>query len=194
MIMKIASRTARLSIRLLVALLFLASAGLANGAEKPVIREIVVSNSASDLLLYFQVGEAFRPEIEEGVLNGIPATFTFLVSLREVEGGRPGRQLTELTFEHTLSYDILKEEFLLHLSEHHTDMTCRDLGQAKKLMAEVTGARVLALAALTPGREYFLSAKVRLERKNLPIFFHYLIPFWQVGDYETDWHYVQFRY
>ena len=166
----------------------------AGGAEKPLIRDIVVSNSASDLLLYLQIGGAFRPEMEEGVLNGIPATFTFLVSLREVDGGRPGRQLTELNFEHTLSYDVLKEEFRLRQSEHQTELTCRDLPQAKRLMAEVADAKVLPLSALKPGREYFLSAKVKLERKTLPLFFHYLIPFWQLGDYETDWQYVQFKY
>jgi len=192
--MKSASSITRSPLLFLLALFFLLPVLSAGGAEKPVIKDIVVSDSTSDLLLYFQVADAFRPEMEEGVLNGIPATFTFLVSLREVEGGRPGRQLAELNFEHTLSYDVLKEEFRLSLSEHRTDLTCTDLARAKKLMSEVSGAKILPLSGLKPGREYFLSAKVKLERKTLPHFFHYLIPFWQLGDYESDWQYVQFKY
>ena len=166
----------------------------AGAAEKPEIRYLTVSDSSRNLLLYLQVADSFRPEMDEEILNGIPVTFTFLVSLREVEGGRPGHQVAELTFDHTLSYDVLKEEFQLHLSEHDTDLTCNDLSQAKKLMSEVTDAKILSLTDLTPGREYFLSAKVKLERKALPLFFQYLIPFWQLGDYETDWQYVQFKY
>jgi hypothetical protein len=192
--MKSESRITRPVFWLLVALFSLVLPQPVSGAEQPVIKDLVVSNSTNALLLYCQVGEGFRPEMEEGVLNGIPVTFTFMVSLREVEGGRPGRQLAELTFDHTLSYDVLKEEFHLRLSENNTELTCGDLARAKMLMAEVSDARILALTALTPGREYFLSAKVKLERKTLPHFFHYLIPFWQLGDYESDWQYVQFKY
>jgi len=192
--MKIESRIARPVCWLLLAVFCLTPPPPASGAEQPEIKDLVVSNSTGHLLLYLLVGEAFRPELEEGVLNGIPVTFTFLISLREVQGGRPGRQLAELAFDHTLSYDVLKEEFHLRMSENNTTLTCGDLPRAKKLMAEVSDARILALTALTPGREYFLSAKVKLERKTLPRFFHYLIPFWQLGDYESDWQYVQFKY
>jgi hypothetical protein len=192
--MKIDPLKSRRLLEFVVALSLLVLAGTADGAEKAVIRDIAVSNSSRELLLYFQVGEAFRPEMIEGVLNGIPATFTFMISLREIEGGRPGRQLAELAFEHTLSFDVLKEEFRLNFTEHATAQTCRDPALARKMMAEVSGVKILPLRKLTPGREYFLSAKVKLERKTLPLFFHYLIPFWQLRDYETDWHYVQFQY
>jgi hypothetical protein len=185
---------ARPVFRLLLAIFILLTPAFAGGAEKPSIRDLVVNNSARDLLLYLQVADTFRPEMDEEILNGIPATFTFLVSLREVEGGRPGRQLAELTFDHTLSYDVLKEEFHLRLSEHDTDLICSDLTRAKKLMSEVNDAKVVPLSALAPGREYFLSAKVKLERKTMPPFFQYLVPFWQLGDYETDWRYVQFKF
>jgi hypothetical protein len=188
------ARIVRLVFRFLPVFIILMPASFAGGAEKPAIRELVVNNSATDLLLYLQVADPFRPGMDEEILNGIPATLSFLVSLREVEGGRPGRQVAELAFDHTLSYDVLKEEFDLRFSEHDTELTCSDLPTAKKLMSAVTDARVLPLSGLTPGREYFLSAKVRLERKTLPHFLHSLIPYWQMGDYETDWQYVQFKY
>jgi len=163
-------------------------------AEKAVVRDIVVSNSSNDLLLYLTVEEAFRPEMEEGVLNGIPASFTFFVSLREVVDGRPGRQIVSQEFDHTLSYDALKEHFNLVFSENNVFATAPSLEKAKELMIEVNGVKIVDLSRLKPGSEYFLSVKVRLERKTLPLFFHYLIPFWQLRDYETDWHYVEFKY
>lgn len=158
------------------------------------IRDIVVGNSRDDLLLYLEVDKAFRAEMEEGILNGIPVLFTFFVSLREIVDGRPGPQVTEIQFNHALSYDSLKEAFKLGFSENNLVLTVDGFEKAQALMSEVNGVKVVALSRLQPGSRYFLSVKVRLTRKNLPLFFQYLIPFWQLGDEETDWQYVEFRY
>ena len=162
--------------------------------DKAVVRDLVVANSSRDLLLYCQVGDVFRPEMEAGVLNGIPASLTFVVALREMKGGQPGRQLAELTLNHTLSYDALREEFRLNLTEMPEVQTCAKLDRARKLLSEVNGAKVIVLTALNPGTVYDLAVKVRLERKSLPLFLNYLVPFWQLGDYESDWYHVQFKY
>lgn len=162
--------------------------------DKAVVRDLVVANSNRDLLLYCQVGDVFRPEMETGVLNGIPASLTFLVTLREMKDGQPGRQLTELALNHTLSYDALREEFRLTLTETPEVRTCTKLERARQLLSEVNGAKVIALSSLTPGATYYLAVKVRLERKSLPLSLNYLVPFWQLGDYESDWYHVQFKY
>ena len=166
----------------------------ARAEDKAAINDIVVSNSDRDLLLYLNVDHAFRPEMEEGILNGIPASFTFFVSLREVDSGKPGKQVVSLEFDHVLSYDPLKELFSLEFSEDNSSLTADNLSKAKRLMTDVNGVKVVDLSRLKPGNDYFLSAKARLERKTLPLFFHYLIPFWKLRDYETDWYYVEFRY
>ncbi len=163
-------------------------------AEKAEIRDIVVNNSSKDLLLYMVVDKAFRPEMEEGIYNGIPASFTFFVSLREIAEGRPGKELVSMDFDHVLSYDSLKEVFRLYFSENNISVTVDNLAAAEALMTEVNGVKIIDLTQLRPGAKYLLSVKVRLERKTLPLFFHYLIPFWQLRDEETDWHYVEFRY
>jgi len=167
--------------------------GVQAGA-KAEIRDIVVSNSSEDLLLYLQVEQAFKAEMVQGVLNGIPASFTFFVSLREIQDGRPSKQVASLEFDHVLSYDSLKEVFELRFSENKTSATVADLDKAKDMMTEVNGVKIVGLDQLQRDAEYFLSVKVRLERKTLPLFIHYLIPFWQLRDEETDWYYVEFRY
>ena len=163
-------------------------------AARAEIKDIVVNNSSEDLLLYLTVDKAFRPEMEEGIYNGIPASFTYFVSLREMEGGRPGKKVVSMEFDHVLSYDSLKEVFSLYFSESNTTLTVDSLAEAEALMTEVNGVKIVALTRLRPNSKYFISVKVRLERKTLPLFFHYLIPFWQLRDEETDWHYVEFRY
>lgn len=169
-------------------------AGPAAAVEKAVVRDLVVANSSRDLLLYFQVGEIFRPDMEEGVLNGIPASLTFLISLRELKNGQPGRTLAELTINHTLSYDALREAFRLNLSEVQGVQSCTSLDKARKMLSEVNGAQVVGLNILRPGTEYDLGVKVRLEGKSLPLSINYLAPFWQTGEHESDWYHVQFKY
>jgi hypothetical protein len=173
---------------------FFGWAGAAAAAEKVVVRDLVVANSSRDLLLYFQVGEIFRPDMEEGVLNGIPASLTFLVSLRELKNGQPGLPLAELTINHTLSYDALREAFRLNLSEVPGVQSCTSLDKARKMLSEVNGAQVVGLNILRPGTEYDLGVKVRLEGKSLPLSINYLVPFWQTGEHESDWYHVQFKY
>lgn len=173
---------------------FSGGVGTAAAVEKAVVRDLVVANSSRDLLLYFQVGEIFRPDMEEGVLNGIPASLTFLVSLRELKNGQPGRPLAELTINHTLSYDALREAFRLNLSEVPGVQSCTSLDKARKMLSEVNGAPVVGLNILRPGSEYDLGVKVRLEGKSLPLSINYLAPFWQTGEHESDWYHVQFKY
>lgn len=179
---------------LLLTALCIVPAQEAQAAAKAEIRDIVVNNSSEDLLLYMVVDQAFQPEMEEGIYNGIPALFTFFVSLREVAEGRPGKKVVDMEFDHVLSYDSLKEVFILDFSEDNTSRTVDNLIDAKVLMTEVNGVKIASLARIKPGQQYFLSVKVRLKRKTLPLFFHYLIPFWQLNDEETDWHYVEFKY
>jgi len=187
------NQIAKITGLLLLVLLATGAPALA-APDKAVVRELVVADSSRDLLMYCQVGDVFRPEMETGVLNGIPASLTFLVNLREMKGGQPGRQLTDMTLSHTLSYDALREEFRLNLTESPEVQTCTKLDRARKLLSEINGAKVIALTALTPGTIYDLSVKVRLERKSLPLFLNYLVPFWQLGDYESDWYHAQFKY
>ncbi|MBU0480891.1 MAG: DUF4390 domain-containing protein [Proteobacteria bacterium] len=168
-------------------------AGELCAAGEARIKDVVVSNSSSDLLLYLEIDNAFRPDMEEGLLNGIPATFTFYVNLKEVRAGRTSEELVSLSFEHTLSYDTLKQQFVLEYSETGSSAVISDLSEAKTLMAGVNGLKVIPLAQLKRGGQYFLEVKARLQRKSLPFFIHYLVPFWSLRDYETDWHYVEFR-
>lgn len=183
-----------LSSLLLLLIALFGWAGSAGAVEKELVRDLVVANSNRDLLLYFQVGEIFRPDMEEGVLNGIPASLTFLVVLRELKDGQPGRPLAELTINHTLSYDALREAFRLNLSEVPAVQTRTSLDQARKMLTEVNGVPVVGLDSLRPGGEYDLAVKVRLEGKSLPLSINYLAPFWKSGEHESVWYHVQFKY
>lgn len=164
-------------------------------AQDAAIKDMIVNNSSNNLLLYLTVIEAFTDDMEKGIQNGIPATFTYYVNLYKIRKGWLDTEVDSHTFTRTLTYDNLKEEYNIVFSEKdNKSMTVKNLDDAKAVMTELNGFQVTSLDSLTPGSNYLLKVKASLAKKTLPLYFHYLIPFWRLWDFETDWHYVEFRY
>lgn len=174
-------------------LLFAQAPGLR--AEDATIDELIVTNSSADLLLFLTVRKAFTSEMEEGIRNGIPVSFTFYVELLRNRKGWLNQEVTSLELDHTLTFDTLKEEYSIVLSEKSGQVIrTQSLAEAKKLMSRINGLAVSPLSALLPDEEYRLRVKAKLAEKKLPLYFHYVIPFWGLWDFETDWYSVEFRY
>jgi hypothetical protein len=163
-------------------------------AQNATIEELIVTNSSTDLLLFLTVNDAFTKQMEEGIKNGIPVTFNFYVKL-ERKRTWLNQGLVSLQFDHTLSYDTLKEEYSIVRSEliGQTFRT-KSLVEAKKAMAQLNGPPIAPLKALLPEAGYLLKVKAKLAEKTLPLYFHYVIPFWSLWDFETAWYTVEFRY
>lgn len=176
-------------------LLFLLVCPPRSFAAQAAIRNVVVTNSRSAVLLYGKVENGFTPEMLAALQNGIPVTFTFMVELYKVRRTWPDHQLAALEFDHTLSYDSLKEEYRIELQEKGGRTTAtQSLAKAQDLMSEVNGLQVISLARLEPNEEYLLKIKAKLSRKTLPLNIDELIPFWRLWDFETPWRQVEFRY
>jgi hypothetical protein len=163
-------------------------------AQNATIEELIVTNSSTDLLLFLTVNNAFTKQMEEGIKNGIPVTFNFYVKL-EKKRTWMNQELVSLRFDHTLSYDTLKEEYSIVRSEMAGQpFRTKSLAEAKKAMAQLNGPPVSPLKALLPEAGYLLRVKAKLAEKTLPLYFHYVIPFWSLWDFETEWYTVEFRY
>ena len=163
-------------------------------AQNATIEELIVTNSSTDLLLFLTVNNAFTKQMEEGIKNGIPVTFNFYVKL-ERKRTWMNQELVSLNFDHSLSYDTLKEEYSIVRSElAGQTFRTKSLTEAKKAMAQLNGLPVSSLKGLIPEAGYLLRVKAKLAEKPLPLYFHYVIPFWSLWDFETEWHTVEFRY
>ncbi len=164
-------------------------------AREVMIRDIVVTNSSTDLLLFLKVVDAFSPEIIDGVQNGLAATFNFEINLHLVREGWPDKEIYNGRLDHTLSYDPLKKEYRLALTENGPDeVTTDNVEKAKMTMAELNGVKLLPLNTLQPDHQYVLKVRATLAKKTLLLRIHYLIPFSNFWNVNTDWYTVQFRY
>ena len=163
--------------------------------NKPELKDIIITTSASDLLLFATVKNGFTGEMIEKVKNGLPITFTFHVELEQVRSGWFDTTLVEATIVHTMRYDSLKQEYQISFSEQkgHT-VTTRSRTEAERLMAEVSGYQLIKRDRLIPDASYALHIKATLDENTLPLGMQSIIPFASYWDFDTDWRTIEFRY
>jgi len=161
----------------------------------PEIKDIIVTTSDVDLLLFATVKNGFTREMIDGVKSGIPIVFTYQMELVKTSGKWLDTTLVESAVTHTLSYDEASKQYRVVLSDQgDKTVTTADLEQAKQLMAELNGVKVIALAQLVPDAPYAIHFKVTLKKGSLPLGMHRLLPLSALWDFETDWRTIEFRY
>ncbi len=161
--------------------------------QDAAISDFTVSNSEDNLLLYLAVSNWFTEDMEAAIHNGIPITFAFSINLSVKRPKWPDKKISEHEFNHVMEYDSLKKQYRIHRNEKGDSKVTASLEEAKKLMSEINGFKVLRLDELDPRTSYTLRAKAMLARKTMPLYFHYLIPFSSPWDFETKWHKLTLR-
>lgn len=182
---------------LLCGLILLSSPSLpfAANEQNPEIKDIIVTTSDNDLLLFATVKNCFTQEMLDGVRNGIPIVFTYHLKLVKTSNNWIDTSLVESSVTHTMTFDSGKKEYRIAFSNQDgKSSTTGNLEQAKQLMAELNGIKVIALTQLVPAAPYAIHFKVTLKKGSLPLGMHRVIPFSSLWDFETDWRTIEFRY
>lgn len=163
--------------------------------QQPEIKDIIVTTSDAELLLFATVKNAFTPEMLDGVRNGEPMVFTFQLELVKTNSGWLDTTLVESSVTHTMTYDQDKKTYQVVLSDQNDQVVAtQDLEQAKQLMAELNGVKVIELSRLVPDAPYAIHFKVTLKKGALPLGLQHIVPFLSFWDFETDWRTIEFRY
>jgi len=182
---------------LLCGLILLSSPSLpfAANEQNPEIKDIIVTTSDNDLLLFATVKNCFTQEMLDGVRNGIPIVFNYHLKLVKTSNNWIDTSLVESSVTHTMTFDSGKKEYRIAFSNQDgKSVTTGNLEQAKQLMAELNGIKVIALAQLVPAAPYAIHFKVTLKKGSLPLGMHRVVPFSSLWDFETDWRTIEFRY
>ena len=186
-----------LPLLLLCGFLLVIHPGLAWSAREitPEIKDIIVTTSDVDLLMFATVKNGFTPEMIDEAKDGTPIVFTFHLKLVKTSEHWLDTSLVETTVTHTLSYDPQEQEYRVTFSNQKDKMVAtRDLEEAQKLMAELNGVKVIALSRLIPDAPYAIDFKVVLKKGSLPLGMQKILPFSSLWNFETDWRTIEFRY
>ena len=164
-------------------------------AEDARLTNITVSNTRDDLLLSLTVDGAFRDEMKKAILSGVPATFSFFISLSRVRNFWPDSKIADIEVTHMIQYDNLKKEFTIHRSwENNDPKVTNSFKEAQKLMTEINSLKIIPLGRLEKGEQYQLRVKAEFSKKTLPFYLHYVLFFVSLWDFETDWYAIDFIY
>ena len=182
----------KISIAIMLCFLLPATALAENQA---VIENIKLANTRDDLLTYFDIKKAFTPKINQAVLNGIPTTFSFYVTLYKTEGSWFDKKIADIQIKSTLKYNALKKNFSVLRSWKDKDaVITQTFKEAKSLMTEIDNLKILPLNQLIKGDKYQLRIKAKLDRVTLPLSLHYVLFFVSFWDFETNWYLINFIY
>jgi len=184
--------TLKISIAIMLCFLLPSTALAKNQA---IIENIKLANTRDDLLTYFDVKKAFTPKINQAVLNGIPTTFSFYVTLYKTQGSWFDKKIADIQIKSTLKYNALKKNFSVLRSWKDKDaVITQTFKEAKSLMTEIDNLKIMPLNQLTKGDKYQLKIKAKLDRVTLPLSLHYVLFFVSFWDFETNWYLINFIY
>ena len=159
------------------------------------LANIKVTNTRDHLLLYFNIEGVFSEETKEAILNGVPATLTFVTSLYLVNNFWFDNKIAEITTTHAIKYDNLKKEFIItSSSESGNPLIIKSFEEAWQMIAQVNGLKIVSLSRLKKGEKYQIRAKAELGKFTLPFYLHYVPSFDLLREFETDWHTIDFIY
>jgi hypothetical protein len=187
-------RSVSARVLLLVLVLLLCYRPLPAPAEEARLTDIIVTNTRDDLLAYLTVKGAFRSDMKAAILSGVPATFSFYISLYMVRDVWFDAEIADLKLTHTVKYDSLKKEFSVVRSWEKRARTVSTFEEAQQLMSEVDSLKLVPLSRLKKGAQYQLRAKAELDKLTLPFYLHYVLFFVSLWDFETDWYTIDFVY
>lgn len=160
-----------------------------------VLKHIVVTNTRDDLLLYLKADGTFREKMKSAILSGVPATFSFFISLKVSRNFWPDKTIADINVTHTIKYDSLKKEFRVTRSwENNEAQVTASFEEAQRWMSEIASLKITPLKALEKGKQYQIRAKAKLSKLTLPFYLHYVLFFVSLWDFETDWYTIDFTY
>ena len=159
----------------------------ASAKNKADITDIRIEREQGNMQVSFRLQDCFTPNMEEAIKTGVRTSFRIRMIL-EKPGLAFQSQILDNTVEHTIKYDLLKNEYDVQIPEHPDGiLRTRDFEQAKKWMSTVTDLPVIPLWRLDGGQTYHLRLKVELSKIELPLFLRYILFFVSLWDFETDW-------
>ena len=185
MMITIPKKTVLLGYLFIVILYLLVTSTHLIGAE---LVNIVIRNSADQLLIDIKLKNVFTEELKDALLKGIPIDITFSVSLNEVHNFWFDKNMISSTAIHQVRFDTLKKEYKIQRSwEARGFIAETDAKTVQRIMSEINGLNVIPLKRLTKGSQYELRIKSELKDRSYP----FAGTPWE---FETDWYTINFIY
>jgi hypothetical protein len=164
-------------------------------AQQAHLKDIVISNTAGNMVARFKLEDAFPSEMKEAILKGTPITFTFLVALYQVRSLWFDKKIADIRVDHMIKYNAMKEDFMIKRSwETGKVLTTQSFDEAQELVTQISNLEFFPSSWLENGKHCQIRLKAKLGTTNFPFNLRrvlFLSPPWE---FETDWYIFDYNY
>ena len=163
-------------------------------ALEPKLTDILITNNTENVLLYAQLINGFKPEMEVAILAGIPVVFTLQLEVYQERSLVWNKKIGSRQIKRTIKYDNLKKTFSISTNGSAQPVTFSDFESAQKAMSDFNGINAIPLSSLVKGRNYYMLVKVKMDEVRLPLHMESVFFFVSLWDFETVWYQQNFSY
>jgi hypothetical protein len=164
-------------------------------AQQAHLKDIVISNTAGNVVVSFKLEGAFSSEMKEAILKGTPITITFLVALYEVRRLWFDKKIPDIRIDHMIKYNGMKEDFIIKRSgEIDQVWTTKSFDEAREFVTQISNLAFLPSNWLENGKHCQIRLKAKLSTTNLPFYLRRVLFFAPPWDFETDWYIFDYNY
>ena len=134
-------------------------------AQEIKLANLDIFNNQDDLLVYVNIQGAFQDKINKYILIGVPATFSFFITLYKVRDMWIDKKLADLKIAHKINYNTLKKEFIIRRSwEKENLRITKNFIEAQQLMSNVDHLKVVSLSKLERDQKYQIRVKAEVSK------------------------------
>jgi len=134
---------------------------------------------------------AFTKDIIEAISSGSPTRFKYQIKIRKNRGFWLDKDVHEYEIYHTVTYDVLKREYLVSRTYPDGDFE-ENLSTVKwetmqQWMANLSSIKIPCTKIRDQKAEYFLKIKAEMKCIKIPFPFNYLFVFVSLWNFDTPW-------
>lgn len=180
----------------LIFCLFCGNAFASSEANKGIeIVELTAMNSVAEVLLYAHVNSHTSDDTTDLLHSGISIIFSFSAELYKTAPQWPDELISSKNFEHKMSYDTLKDNYILSFSEKD-DLQLRfeTLNEAQQHLEDVNDVVIAPLSQLIPNQSYKVRMRAIRSTKAQPIGIGTILPFMSNMKIKSEWYQYEFVY
>ena len=156
-------------------------------AKAARIVDIIVTNNATDLMVFSSLRGGFDDPVLETLQSGNPVIFTYFISLRRRRRILVDQEVGLREVHNSVRFDPLKKEYIYVTDvkgKGPRERRTKELQDVRFWMTELNGVRLGLTKRLIPGEEYYVEIKASLNKLSLFFPLNYLAFLW---NRETKW-------
>lgn len=154
------------------------------------IREIMVMDDASHLLVYAKLQDSLEEEMTKLARVGVPIHCVFYVNFYREKSGFDVR-LSQKIVRNIMKYDNVKRSVYVTtiLNGQEIDASeFQDIESAKLFMFEISDIPVITLQSLDEREKYYVAIKAKIGKEQSSLLSRYILIFLPFMEEQTDWH------